>query len=682
MSLSFPLHRVAVAVALAGCTYASQAAAAETADLSLEDLLKTEITTVSRKPESLQTTAAAAFVITREDIERSGAQHIPDALRLAPGISVARIANNRWAVTARGFNGRFANKLLVLIDGRSIYSPLFSGVLWEVEDTLLEDVERIEVIRGPGASLWGANAVNGVINIITRKARDTQGELAVAVAGTHDNAFGALRHGGDTADGHYRVWVKGARHGKSVDADGADGNDDSRFARAGFRRDWSLAVGRRLNLSAEVYDGRTGDRWDLADVTSPTGANPQGVTQAVHGGHLMGRHEWAHEDGSESALQAYIEHGLLEVSQALRQKRTTLDVDFQRRTRLGDRHDFVWGVGYRHSHDDIATQGIFSILPASRDFSLVSAFVQDEIALPAVDLRFILGARLEKNSYTGWEPQPNARLVWTPTPTQSIWSALSRAARTPSRAENDAQIDLGVVPAAPPAVPLPVLLRNLATTAGALDAETVNTLEFGYRHQLGPKLSLDLAAFRSEYNGLRSGRFVSQSVVIAPVPYVLQEITPNNGMAARTHGLEFSVDWQPADWWRLQGNYSRIDIEGRAITGDPLNAVDAANLGGTTPSHQVSLRSAMTFSGRRQWDVWLRHTGSLASINAFGVPVPIDDFHELDMRFAWRPTPALELSIVGQNLLKARHAEFRPDFVPAQSLQVERSVYLKAKYQF
>ena len=170
--------------------------------------------------------------------------------------------------------------------------------------------------------------------------------------------------------------------------------------------------------------------------------------------------------------------------------------------------------------------------------------------------------------------------------------------------------------------------------------------------------------------------------MIGPAPYVLQEIMPNNGMAARTHGLELSVDWQPADWWRLQGNYSRIDIEGRAITGDPLNAVDAANLGGTTPSHQVSLRSAMTFSGRRQWDVWLRHTGSLASINAFGVPVPIDDFHELDMRFAWRPTPALELSIVGQNLLKARHAEFRPDFVPAQSLQVERSVYLKAKYQF
>ena len=297
MSPSFPLHRVAVAVALAGCTYASQAVAAETADLSLEDLLKTEITTVSRKPESLQTTAAAAFVITREDIERSGAQHIPDALRLAPGISVARIANNRWAVTARGFNGRFANKLLVLIDGRSIYSPLFSGVLWEVEDTLLEDVERIEVIRGPGASLWGANAVNGVINIITRKARDTQGELAVAVAGTQDNAFGALRHGGDTADGHYRVWIKGARHGKSVDA--ARGRRQRRLSLRSRRLSARLVPGGGPSPEPERRGVRrphgrplgSGGR-DFAHRSEPAGCHPGRARRAPHGSARVGPRGW------------------------------------------------------------------------------------------------------------------------------------------------------------------------------------------------------------------------------------------------------------------------------------------------------------------------------------------------------------------------------------------------------
>ncbi|MGB0129806.1 MAG: TonB-dependent receptor plug domain-containing protein, partial [Rhodocyclaceae bacterium] len=387
-----------MAVALAAIPPAALAES-DALDLSLEELLKVQVMTASRKTERLNDVAAAAFIITREDIERSGATSVPEALRMAPGVQVGRLSNNRWAVSVRGFNDRIANKLLVLMDGRCIYSPLFSGVLWEAEDTLLEDIDRIEVIRGPGAAMWGANAVNGVINIITRKARDTQGNLLLAGAGTYERAFGAFRHGGQVGDGYYRVWAKGFARDHSVNLAGTRGNNELQAGRIGFRADWSPAPGDRVMLSGSTYKGIEDDRWNYPDVTSPSGFVPTDLRQTNDGANLIGRYEWSLASGSEAALQVYLDHTQVELGTTMTEQRTTADVDFQHRSRIGQRHDVVWGLGYRNSHDHIDSRGIVRFSPASRSLRLVSAFVQDDITLVPNTLRLMLGARLEHNSF-------------------------------------------------------------------------------------------------------------------------------------------------------------------------------------------------------------------------------------------------------------------------------------------
>ncbi len=409
----------------------AQGAESPPADLSLEELLKVEVQTASRKSQRLQDVASAVFVISREDIERSGATSLPEVLRLAPGVQVARLANNRWAVSARGFNGRFANKLLVLMDGRSIYSPLFSGVLWEMEDTLLDDVDRIEVIRGPGAALWGANAVNGVINIITRNARDTRGTLAVAGAGSEERSFGALRHGFAAGEGSVRLWAKGFSRDESVDLSGNRGNDDWHAARAGFRGDWNANAGSRLTVSGSIYNSPTGDRWNVPSVTSPSGAIATDIEQGGSGANLLLKHEWLPADGSASTLQAYVDRTEIDVIGVLGERRTTVDLDFQHRLAPGGAHDVIWGLSHRQSRDQIRSGPLISILPDHQTYQLTSAFVHDEITLQPERLKLALGARLEHNNYTGLEPQPNARLIWTPTAHQALWGALSRAVQNP-----------------------------------------------------------------------------------------------------------------------------------------------------------------------------------------------------------------------------------------------------------
>jgi len=645
-------------------------------DLSLEELLDAEVMTASRKLQRLNDVAAAVFVISREDIERSGAMSIPEALRMAPGLQVARLANNRWAVSARGFNGRFANKLLVLMDGRSIYSPLFSGVIWEAEDTLLEDIERIEVIRGPGAAMWGSNAVNGVINIITRKARDTQGDLLVAGAGTEEKAFAAFRHGGQAGDGHYRVWGKAFTRDASVTLAGQPGHDDWSAGRIGFRGDWALAVGDRLMVSGQAYTGPTGDRWNSPDLASATGFTPTSMQQIGNGAHLLARREWRKTDGSEAAFQTYVEQSETGISNAFHEVRSTLDMDFQQRTLFAQQHDVIWGLGYRYSHDQIDSHGIFLFQPQSRDFSLFSAFVHDEITLRPETLHLILGARLEHNSFTGFEPQPNVRLTWTPTPNEALWGAVSRAVRTPSRIELDAQADLSVTLANPPTVPANVLTRYVPRADRTLLAERVTAFEVGYRHQWDSKLSLDLAAFYNDYDNLRS---TGLGALQAAPPFLIQTVIPTNKLTARTRGVELSLDYHAAAWWRLQPAYSYLWITSKAPSDDVVEQSGAAALEGRSPRHQFSLRSSMTLSGQRQFDFWLRHVSALESADRSGSVVPA--YTTLDLRYAWRPTKGLELALVGQNLLDRRHPEFVPDF-PSEPLQIERGLYVKAKWQF
>jgi len=642
-------------------------------ELGLEELLKIKVTTSSRKAQDLQDVAAAAFVISREDIERSGATSIPEALRMAPGISVARIASNRWAVSARGFNGRFSNKLLVLMDGRAIYSPLFSGVIWEAEDTMLEDIDRIEVIRGSGAAMWGANAVNGVINIITRKARDTQGNMLVAGGGTNEKAFGAIRHGEKSGDGYYRIWGKAFSRDESTTLANNSGNDSSHSGRIGFRSDWPLSAGNSLMVSGSAHNSPSGDRWNIPDPFSAQGFTSTNIHQTNKGGHVLARHEWLLENGSEASLQGYVDHSEMSLQNAIHERRTTLDLDFQHRFSPAKWHDLIWGLGYRISHDNIDSQGILSVLPSRRDFEIASVFAQDEISLLPDTLRLTLGIRLEHNSFTGLEPQPNARLIWTPNSQQTLWSAVSRAVRTPSRTELNSQLDLSVLPD-PLGLGIPARVRYMPAVDQTLSAEKVSSVELGYRHQWSPQLSLDAAAFYSKSDNLRSGNLGTLQPPSLSMPYFLQPVIPNNLISARSHGVELSLDYRPLPWWRIQPTYSYLHVTSHAPSSDPIDQNNVTYAEVSAPKNQFSLRSSMTFPEQRQLDVWLRHASALGD--------RVEGYSSLDVRYAWHPVRNLELSVVGQNLFDHHHVEFAPDLLPSETLQINRSVYFKAKWQF
>jgi iron complex outermembrane recepter protein len=676
---------LSVAVISALATLAANtahAATADSSDLSLEDLLKVEVTTASRKSQQLNDTAAAVFVITRDDIQRSGATTIPEALRGAPGVNVARMSANRYAVSVRGFNGRFANKLQVLVDGRSIYTPIFSGVMWELEDTLLEDVERIEVIRGPGGALWGANAVNAVINIITRKSRDTTGGLVIAGTGTNEHAFGAARYGGSFENGNYRIWAQANSQEPSIDKRGNAANDSARTTRAGFRTDITLAGGNRLMVSGAVYDMQSNDRWILPSLTSPTGITSAKVAETGSGGHVLARHEWALSGDSEAVLQAFVNTGKLSVSGQLKEERTTFDLDFQRRdiTKLGSNtHDILWGLGHRNSSDKTESTGTYMLKSASATFSLTNAFIQDDWTVIADRLHVIGGLRIEHNNFTGVEPQPSARFIWTPSSQQSVWGALSRSIRTPSRGERDTIADLSVTPASG-RVPA-ILTRRIPAINTEPVAEKIDTIELGYRMKLSPTLSIDIATFHSKYDNLRSSNLGTQEVVLArPAPYVVQNIVGSNNVKATSEGIEVSVDWQVASWWRLQPSYSYLDLNATAKKADLISEAAAFSLERTDPRHQISLRSSMTFAKRHQFDMWLRHVSESPGTPATGGRVP--GYTELDVRYGWRLNNGLDLSVGGQNLLKRRHAEFTPDLLNSEPVDIERSFYVKGKLQF
>lgn len=648
------------------CAAANPTAEPDPAEISLEQLVNANVDGASRKPQQLQNVAAAAFVITREDIERSGATSIPELLRMAPGIQAARIASNRWAVSARGINSRFSNQLLVLLDGRTIYTPLFSGVIWEMQDTLLEDIERIEVIRGPGAAIWGANAVNGVINIITRRPRDTQGNLAVVGAGTEERGFAAFRHGGQAGDGHYRVWGKASAGDESAGTNGQAANDAWHKRQAGFRADWQLAGGNQMLVTGGAFKGSDGDLWNLTNPVMNT-VIPVKVGQTGESAHLLARHKWRHLDGSESALQAYVEHSDFSSDSFLSEHRTTTDLDFQNLFRIGNAHEIVWGLGYRRSHDHLAYQGFISVSPARRTNHLASAFIQDDVTLLPDRLRLSLGARLEHDSYNGFYPQPSMRVIWTPTSQQSVWGAVSRARRLPSRVEQGARISL-----------MGPLFPSPRTFQLDIETEKLTAYELGYRHQFHSRLSLDVAAFHHRYHDMTS---VGLSVLQpgAPLPDFSDLPETNNSMRAHSNGIEVALDWHPAFWWRIQPSYTFLRVKTATSSDNIVDQINASRKQDSAPRNQLSLRSMMSLPGGRQLDVWLRHSDAIGDETLM---TRVASYTTVDARYAWRVSPGLELSIVGQNLLGPRHTEFVADYLPSQVVKIERSVYLKARMHF
>lgn len=638
------LALVVLAFFLPGLAVSAQAAQDETeaavAEMGIEALMDIEVTSVSRKAQKLSATAAAIYVVTNEDIRRSGATSIPEALRLVPGLEVARIDGNKWAVTARGFNGQYSNKLLVLIDGRSVYTPLFAGVYWDEKDLMLEDVARIEVIRGPGATLWGANAVNGVINIISKHTKATQGTLATGGAGTEERGFGAIRSGGRLGDdAYFRVYAKYFTRDESVFSSGDEADDDWNQLRGGFRMDWQASAQNSLVLTADIYDGKAG-MTDLAGTADE---------DAISGGHALFR--WEHEgaESSASAFQFYYDR-TNRTSSFASESRNTFDVDFQHRFALLEAHEIIWGLGYRLTEDDVRGSAGLSILPANRSDNLFSAFIQDEIEMSRDVLRLTVGSKVEHNDYTGYEVQPNARLIWLPDEQSSLWAAASRAVRTPARADEDIYLVLNPFP--------------LVTLSGNpdMEPEKVIAYELGYRNQLSDRLSLDIATFYNVYDDLRT---------IEPTSPVTLEF--DNKMDGETYGAELAARWSVLDRWTLSASYSYLQMQLRP---DATSAdTDSEGAEDISPHNQVKLQSYVSLPHNWEFDTMLYYVDDLPGQN-------VPDYIRLDARIGWRPSDTLDVSVVFQNLLDDQHQEFGSTELWVKTAEVERSVYGKVTLKF
>lgn len=625
--------------------------------LSLDDLLEVMVTSVSRKAQTLSDAASAIYVITQEDIRRSGMTHIPELLRMVPGMHVAQIDANKWAISARGFNGRFANKLLVLMDGRSLYTPLYSGVYWDVQDTVLEDIERIEVIRGPGATLWGSNAVNGIINIITKSAHDTEGGMISLAGGSDGEALGTLRYSGKTTtDNTYRIYAKGFQHDGAIFFDEGDAGDDWQEERLGFKIDSKLSEIDSLTLQGDLYDGMAGQN-NFTPFPPPSGSINRDEAD-TSGGNLLTR--WTHRLSQESnlSLQFYYDR-TKRTNTTLTEHRDTYDLDFQHDFLLNERHAIIWGAGYRSTRDEIhspETSALKFNHQKKRD-RIFSAFVQDNITLVPDRIHMILGSKYEHNDYTGNEFQPSLRMTWTPDNSNSFWGAISRAVRTPSRIETDVSIHVG---------PISVLGNE------AFDTEKLLAYELGYRTQATSNLSLDIAAFYNEYDDL------STFELIGPPSPGNSQIGLDNQMSGESYGLEMAANLEVSATWRIKASHAwlNVNLETDRSSSD-TTSTESANI---TPEHQTQLRSQFDLPYDLEFDTSIYYVDKISNS-------VIDGYTRLDMRLGWNPDNNLELSLALQNLLDDEHPEFI-EFsgfsgpVGLKSTQVERSALLQLKLKF
>lgn len=627
--------------------------------LSIEELMDIQVTSVSKKAQSLSDSAAAVFVITNKDLQRSGVTTIADALRMVPGLNVATIDSNKWAVTSRGFNGRFADKLLVLIDGRQVYTPTFSGVYWEVQDVMLDDVNRIEVIRGPGATLWGANAVNGVINIITKSAAQTQGGLVNVGGGNQERAFAEVRYGLALSDtSHVRLYGKYFDRAEYEFLDGADAGDDWHMMRSGFRLDAKRSGQDTITLHGDFYTGEFQQTLTLPMVTSPY---LQIVDDAgdVSGGNLTAFWQRTLSADSSFSLQGYYDYTRRHEAFA-KESRDSFDLDFHHRFAVGSRHDIVWGLGYHFTRDDFTLNDFsLNIDPDSRSDDLFSAFLQDEIMLVPGRLWLTLGAKFKHNNYSGYEVQPSVRLLWISYPDYTLWTAVSRAVRTPSRADADMLVVTTVIPPSVPANIFPVAITLNGNQD--FDSEEVVTYEFGYRFFPVPSLSFDLVTYYNDYDDLRGIELDAVSMGNLPV-YLEQPGQFANNVSGHAYGAELAAAWQVTEQNKLHLAYTYHYSE---ITDG-------------SPRHQISLRSESNITANLDFDMWLRYVDA---ITVFAVDYDVDEYATLDARLAWRPTSGVELSLVGQNLFNSHQLQYVNESFTLPT-EVSRSVYGKVSLTF
>jgi iron complex outermembrane recepter protein len=632
-----------------------QAQAAAMADLSLEELADIEIVSVSRRLERLQDAPASIFVITNADIRRSSATTLPEALRLAPNLNVAQITASSYAISARGFNNSLGNKLLVLIDGRTVYSPIFSGVNWDTQQVMLEDIERIEVISGPGGTMWGANAVNGVINVITKRSSDSQGGIVVGT-GTNNNADGNIRYGGKLAGGgHYRIYGMGQSADNTHRANGTDVLDGWTNRQAGFRADWGT-TDNGMTVQGDAYETRQ---------DSALGKLNQ------NGMNILARLNRQLEGGSQLRVQAYYDRAKRDATSVLfSDDEETYDLEFQHGFELAEKHRILWGGGTRYTRSDteagrlgftlpaplppLPAQFVSELLPADRGLHWSNLFVQDEIALTDA-VALTLGIKAERNSYTGMEFLPSARLAWKPDDKQLVWSALSRVVRAPARIDRD--FNLSAYLSLPPAGPAgDVRFAQFIVGGPNFRSEVADVLEVGYRAQPSSKISYSVTAYYNEYDYLRSGGLPPAEI--------------QNMMEGRTYGAEAWGNYQATPDWRLSGGFTvyRDHFKLKPGSRDPDGATDAGN----DPSYTWMLRSLLNLTSKHDLDIMVRRVAELPN------PV-VPAYTAVDARLSWRMTRDLELALIGQNLLDRRHPEFG---AAGTWSEIGRRVGLRARWAF
>lgn len=658
--------------------------------MNIEQLMNIKVTSVSKSEESLSNAAAAVYVITQEDIRRSGATCIPEALRMAPGIQVAHIDANKWAITSRGFNGLYANKLLVLMDGRIVYTPLYSGVYWDVQDTMLEDIDRIEVIRGPGATLWGSNAVNGVINIITRSANDSQGVLMAGGGGNQERGFGQARYGGTLGNLAYRVYGKGfyrasypygqmARAKSSVEfKPGEDGADHWASGRAGFRSDWQVDQANHLTVQGDIYSGYSGATVNFLYNQDLGIFNDK---ENLHGGNVLTR--WKHNfvPGADLTVQFYYDRTERDQFE-YHSRRNTYDLDMQQSLKLPWRQKMIVGFGYRYSSDNIDSPEQIQFDPDDKILHWISGFVQDEIAIIPDRLRLILGSKFESNDYTGFEFQPSARIIWQPASNQSVWAAVSRAVRTPSRADVDLMVHAMKMPYSDqPAPGVTVSGQYRMDMFGNDDfkSEKMIAYELGYRIMPDERLSLDLAAFLNDYDKLRTVNSYSLSRIpkgfIPPATFLIdiqQNFQFQNHQSGRTYGIEMAATLKPLKWWTVYSTYTWLNYNLGYDSGTDNIWPSPAEW---SPRQQFTLRSYMDLPYNLEFDSAVYYSDGL---DAYNVPA----YTRLDLRIGWKPVDSVDVSLMMENLLDNQHPEFGGYHEAIIPTEVPRSFYTKVTIRF
>lgn len=635
--------------------------------LSLEQLSQIDVTTPAKTPQSVFQSPTAIYVITSDAIRRAGATSIPEALRLAPGVEVARIDSVKWSIGIRGFGTRLNRSVLVLMDGRTVYTPLFDGTYWEVQNTNMDDIDRIEVIRGPGATIWGPNAVDGVINIITKDSKDTQGVLASAGGGNEELGFANVRYGGgNDSDFHYRVYGMAFTRSPEYHSD-HDNFDAWRNVQAGFRMDWNEQTGDAFTLQGDAYDELAGERVEATSYTAPYQQYVNGY-EYLSGGNILGRWKRSMGDGNDVQIQMFYDR-TTRGEPNLGEIRNTFDVDYVQRHRLGARNEITWGLGVRSSlaHEIEVVSGL-SFSPPFRNDMLYSGYLQDDITLIEKFLTLELGSKLLKTNYTGFEAQPSARVLWTPTANQSVWTAFTHAVRTPSDSEEDFY-----------------LLGNTGLTVNGLTflarfnanndfrPEQMNGYELGYRRLLGTKFYIDLAGFYNRYHDLFDEEFAGPIFLedSPEPPHYLLPARFGNGLMGYTKGVEVAPQWSPAKFWRLTGSYSFLHMNiGRAPGSGDVGSFPEIN--GSSPQHQVTLQSDFDLSKTVQLDIGYRYVSGLPYFNISG-------YSTGNARLAWRFTPRMEISMVGENLLQPYHFEYGGE--PGSPLVgIKRSAYAMIRW--